>query len=151
LRVARAVHLQRGMTDLDEAFHELQDRLIDLDRAWTCEPERSALRWIWRDVVHHVCAALVYLEDVDDALRSPHAAYGVLGDGPRALAREAFLAAVELSSFVRRAAEDRSAPPDALVRAECAVLDLIEQLLPFVHRVDGLLRAMTGAEMCGVT
>jgi len=149
--VARELQCVARMSPIEDAFQDLQDRLIELDRGWTCEESRAGLRFLWADVNHHVCGALAFIEDTaeDRRLLAPHKAYEALDAASRVLAREAFLGVVALGQFLRRGSLERLAAPSELEAAERANASLLEELMPFVSRADGVLRALTLEEACG--
>ncbi len=125
---------------LSEAFDYLVHELADLAPAWV--GERAALQWPVGDACHHLAQALFRLEDVtrDPSLLAPHAAYELMEDDLRVLAREAFLSVLAIGQLLHRALDDRLAPPGALEGPELAVWRMLEELTPYVSRADGGLR-----------
>jgi hypothetical protein len=132
------------MSSLEVAFHELQETLIELDLAWMCEPERSAFRFLWRDVIHHMCTAMRFLEDaiVEPSRMVPHGARDTLERAEQVLVREAFLSVVALGESLCAVRENVRAPRvviDAVARAADHVL---ERLTPFVGPAETAVRAI---------
>jgi hypothetical protein len=143
--------IYRPSSRLSSAFDELQLELVALDRAWTCERERSGLRHAAGDLRHHVCAALVFLDDVEPGApgapgepRTPGepgvARYDQLDGATRVLAHEAFLAVLAVGQLLRRASEDGLAASAAIEAAARAVEHVLDELTPVVSRADDALR-----------
>lgn len=123
-------------TSLSNAFDDLLNELVRLDRSWICERERAGLRFAASDIRHHVCVALVRIDDLPAAI----ARYDRLDAGGRILAHEAYLAVLALGQLLLRAVVDRLAENVAIARAQCAVEHMLDALSPFVSRADDALR-----------
>ena len=118
------------------AFDDLQRELIALDLAWTCERERASLRHAAADLRHHVCVALVALED----LPPDRAHYDRLSGEARILAHEAFLSVLALGQLLLRAIAERLAPDVPIARVQQEVERLLDLFAPFTSRADDALR-----------
>ena len=123
-------------TSLSHAFDDLLDELVRLDRSWVCERERAGLRFAASDIRHHVCVALVCLDDLPAEI----ARYDRLDTEGRILAHEAYLAVLALGQLLLRAIVDKLADAAAIARAQCAVDHMLDALSPFVSRADDALR-----------
>jgi hypothetical protein len=148
LGVARAVQFAARImqhhprSPLSQAFDALFDAFVRLDIAWTDDRERSGMRYAFGDARHHLCHALVVLEDVthDPARLVPHGAYHLLDGATSVLAREAYLSVLGLGQLLQSAREFQLAPAHALDTAARTVELVLEELSPFVSRADGGLR-----------
>jgi len=132
----------RTESTLSEAFDDLLAILLTLDRAWTCQPERAALRHAAGDVRHHICAVIWELGDLArhaEPLR-PCSRLDTLGEGTRVLAHEGFLSVLSLGQLLRRALEDDLAPAPDVAVAQLAVSNLLDELTPYIAKADDLLR-----------
>ena len=123
-------------TPLSNAFDDLQHELVRLDANWTCERERAGLRFAASDIRHHVCVALVCLDDLAPEI----ARYDRLDAEGRILAHEAYLAVLALGQLLLRAIVDNLADSVAIARAQCAVDHLLDALSALVSRADAALR-----------
>lgn len=129
----------RASSNLSRAFDELLLETVVLDRAWTCERERSGLRCAAADVRHHVCAAINALEALDRGV-SGMPSFDQLDDAARVYAREAFLSVLTFGQLLRRAHEDELASVAAIATARLAIDRVLDELSPHVSSADDALR-----------
>jgi hypothetical protein len=127
-------------SSLCRAFDSLLEQMVALERAWTSELERSGLRHTTGDIIHHVCAAIADLDDVWQPDAPPSSIFNQIDSELRVLAHEAYLAVLALGQMLTREDEPCPAEPKAVEAARAAVLDMLDELAPFVSRADDSLR-----------
>jgi hypothetical protein len=118
---------------LTEAFQQFTSDMIDLEQAWTCGCELSGLRVLLSDARHHLCHALVVLEDCEPA-------FDGLSERAKILAHEAYLSVVALGHLIEEARDDLLATPLGLASGKRGVGLMLDHLAPFVSRADLALR-----------
>jgi hypothetical protein len=133
-------HLLGSESSLCTAFDHLLEQMAALERAWTSDLERSGLRHTVGDVIHHVCAALADLDEVWRPDAPPSSIYDEIDSELRVLAREAYLTVLALGQLLSRDDEPCRADPTTVACARAAVLDMLDELAPFVSRADDSLR-----------
>ncbi len=124
-----------------------------LGRARICECDLPGLTFFVGDAVHHLCAVLADLEELEHTDRlTPHAAYTLMTDVQVALAREAYLSVLSIAQLVRLERGMTTSAPDALAVGKLVVAQMLDALAPYVCRAETELRRMIvdGAEPEGV-
>jgi len=128
--VRRAVLARMTPTD---AFQQFLRDMIELETAWIDERERSGMRYLLADARHHLCHALVALEDVEPS-------YDALEDDARILAREAFLSVMSIGQLLLHGDREPLASPGGLECGRRGVRGMLDHLAPYVSRADAALR-----------
>src|SRR5688572_17645887 len=117
-------------TPLSLSFDQLVYQIVALENAWTCDRERASLCHASADLRHHMCAALVRLDD------NQFGSYETIDGEAKILAHEAFLSVLALGQLLVRAADDGLADERAIDNTRDAVDHTLDLLTPFVSRAD---------------
>ena len=104
-----------------------------LGRARACDCELPGLTFFVGDAVHHLCAVLADLEELEHGDRTaPHTAHDQMTDVQVALAREAYLSVLSIGQALRTEAGMSFTAPDVLATGKAAVARMLDALAPYV-------------------
>jgi hypothetical protein len=120
---------------IKQAYGAFEREMVTLDQERMCD---CLVEWSFhvRDARHHLCQAMTDLEGLELAGET----YEQMMDAQKVLAREAYLAVVNVGHALVREACELFAPEEAVAAGKAAVSLMLDALAPYVSRAETELR-----------